>query len=332
MVRVGVNRTNLLDTLHQRFDAEGKLIGQNPNGSLDTFGGYPATFQHKNKAIVLTSPLPDLNYTSPERPPVTSVQTTIGFFDLQDFEKYQPKPTWEIYIDDQRVTSFPATAKADQRIAIRDGVTYIGVIPLPSTSLHRYHEVVITDQTGPDVNLQSGGRTKPALLIEQFLYQSNEPMPLETQASKAVDLSYGGFVIEMGDAAEHGDFASFQKHLRDAKVATRAEETAGVWHISHNSGADMMECGFRPDFAGRFRAPQPAEKCFPYRRVNGHWAYPAPGIDRDSPVSQQGTTGRLEKSGAVLTCEPGPSPSSRLAARASSRCSPWRSCGTRPAS
>lgn len=43
----------------------------------------------------------------------------------------------------------------------------------------------------------------------------------------------------------------------------------------------------------------------PVRRVNGQWPYLPAGIDRDTTWAQQGSTGRLEKNGAVLTCEPG---------------------------
>jgi hypothetical protein len=44
---------------------------------------------------------------------------------------------------------------------------------------------------------------------------------------------------------------------------------------------------------------------FVYRRVNGQWPYLAPGLERDTTLTQQGRTGRLEKNGAVLTNEPG---------------------------
>jgi hypothetical protein len=41
------------------------------------------------------------------------------------------------------------------------------------------------------------------------------------------------------------------------------------------------------------------------RKLNGQWPYLAPGIDRDTTWAQQGTTGRLEKNGAVLESEAG---------------------------
>jgi hypothetical protein len=46
-------------------------------------------------------------------------------------------------------------------------------------------------------------------------------------------------------------------------------------------------------------------KAIPYRRINGKDPYLPAGIDRDTTLVQQGTTGRLEKNGAVLEMDPG---------------------------
>lgn len=44
----------------------------------------------------------------------------------------------------------------------------------------------------------------------------------------------------------------------------------------------------------------PTDQCSPYRRVNGEWPYLPEGINRDTTATIQGTTGHLEKNGAVL--------------------------------
>ena len=41
------------------------------------------------------------------------------------------------------------------------------------------------------------------------------------------------------------------------------------------------------------------------REVNGKWPYLLPGQERDSTLTQQGTTGKLEKNGATVISEPG---------------------------
>jgi hypothetical protein len=72
----------------------------------------------------------------------------------------------------------------------------------------------------------------------------------------------------------------------------------------------LMEAGFTTDF------PEPEddhfpirpglqEKAIPWRRLNGEWPYLPAGLERDTTWSQQGTNGRLEKNGAVLTGDAG---------------------------
>ena len=51
--------------------------------------------------------------------------------------------------------------------------------------------------------------------------------------------------------------------------------------------------------------PGQQEKAIRMRRLNGQWPYLPAGLERDTTWAQQGTTGRLEKNGAVLTTEPG---------------------------
>jgi hypothetical protein len=278
MIRPGVNHTNFLQT-------------QN-NGIVGQFGGM-ATLQHKNKMIVLSSPWKKENYPSPSVAETKSLQTTIGLFN------FQKNPTWAIYLDGQRITTYPVKIKAGQRITIRDGVSYTGIIPLPSSDLGRSDEVVITDQTGPMVSMQGGGGAKPTLLIEQYNLKQDAPLAENADWTK-IDQAYGGFVIEVGDATEYKDFAAFQGHMNDAKLDTKWDEEKKQLNVSYTSNGDLMEAGFRPEYAGGG-----TDQLFPYRRVNGAWPYNAPGIDRDSTLTMQGATGKLEKNGAVLESEAG---------------------------
>ena len=80
--------------------------------------------------------------------------------------------------------------------------------------------------------------------------------------------------------------------------------------VVYRSGGDTMEAGFGTDFGQPAEQhyvinPGTQEKAIPYRRLNGQWPYLPPGLERDTGWSQQGTTGRLEKNGAVLTGEAG---------------------------
>ena len=279
LLRYTTNEPNFLNTYQS-----GLVFGQ---------GGLTATVQQKNKMIVCSSPSAKNNARE-----ISSLQTTIALF---NFEK---APSWELYVDGQPVTSYPAKVKAGQRITMKDGVSYLGLIPLPSTDLGRADEVVITDRTGAPVRCQDGGMVKPALYIHQYNLLSATPIKNESLDWKKVDQAYGGFVVELGDNSEYKDFAAFQQHMAATKLETQWDDEKKTLAVSFASDKDTLACTFRPEYS---MGPEdtPTDQCFPTRTVNGQWPYLPQGIVRDSPSTQQGTTGRLEKGGATLTSEYG---------------------------
>ncbi len=280
--RYGLNETNLLKT---------------SGGGMAMQGGSTATLQHKNKLLFLASPLPKLEHPAWKPPEeIRSLQLTLGILNFQ-----QP-PTWRLFVDDQPVMALPRSVKAGQRIVIHDGVSYVGIIPLPATDLGRSDEVLITE--GPEQEPEGGGKAKIALLIESFNRKQDAPLNPDQADWQAIDEAYNGFVIEVGDVSEYPSLADFSRHLRQAQLETRYEAETKTLHVTYKSGGDTLECGYRTDYGGDWNRSVPTDQCFPYRRVNGAWPYLPPGLDRDSTLAQQGTSGRLEKNGATLTCEP----------------------------
>ena len=250
--------------------------------------GMQATLQHKNKMVVVTSP-----YDLSSRAGVKSVQSTIALYNYE-----APKPTWEIFVDGRKVEALPFSCKQGQRITIRDGVTYLGFIPLPATDLGRTDEVVLAE--GAEQVAYGNYKVKAALAIHSYNLQRDAPLD-KSADWKAIDQAYGGFVVEFGDATEYADFAAFQRHMAEAKLETRWEAPQLTLHARYQSGKDTLELGCRTDFT----YDDQSNKCFAYRRVNGEWPYLPPGIDRDTDLSRMGTSGRIEKNGAALVCEPG---------------------------
>jgi len=247
-----------------------------------------AILHHKNKLVVVTSP-----YNMSKREGVKSLQSSIALYNFQT-----PQPSWEIYLDGQRVTQLPVKAKMTSRITIKHGVTYLGIIPRPATNLGRTDEVTIGEGVEQTYD---GHATKPALLINAYNLQRATPLPKDADWTP-IDRAYGGYVVEFGDVAEYHDFAAFQRHLADAKLDVRYDAETTVAQVKYTSGADTLEMGVKTDFAG---GDHLSTECFTYRRVNGLWPYLAKGIDRDSNLTLMGTTGKLEKNGAAITCEPG---------------------------
>ena len=87
-MRMGVNQTNWVS------DAP---------GWVQTYGNQ-AVLQQGPKALVVSSPWASLDVNRK----ITSLQSSIALYNYE-----LPAPTWEIYLDGQRVTALPARAKAN---------------------------------------------------------------------------------------------------------------------------------------------------------------------------------------------------------------------------
>lgn len=292
LARFGVNRTEFLDSIWHGEK------NRNPNGSVGQQGGFIASLQHKNKLLAFTSPYPKLRYSGDRRLPkdITSVQTSIALLDLQ------PKPTWEIYLDGQRVQDWPVRARFGQRFTIKDGVTFLGIIPLPgATDLGRDEQVVLSDE-GELTEMQGGGKLKTSLVLNVYNYRSDTPLDRDRAD---LDEAWGGFTLEITDASEFKDFAAFQQHIASAQVEAHWDAASKVVNANYHSGNDLLEAGFAPGYTGDWDKQIPTDQCFPYRRVNGAWPYLSKDVERDTTLAQFSRTGRIEKAGAVLTVEPG---------------------------
>jgi len=288
IIRPGINRTELLDSVWHGGNKP------NPSGVVGAQGSYMATLQHRNRMIVLASPFEKL-YSKQCRPipeEIYSLQTTIGLM------RFVEQPM-EIYVDDERVTSFPYRFPYGKRITIRDGVSYLAIIPVPAGSLERDIDVEIVDD-GVMSDMQGGGKAREALRINAYMMRRKTPLDLDNIDWTAIEHTYGGYVIEMGDNAEYESFDAFRRHIAETRLGTRWEGAENTLHVSYVSGGDTMECGFRTDYGEGMNDTAPTDQCFPYRRVNGEWPYLPKGINRETTATIQGTTGKLERNGAVL--------------------------------
>ncbi|HPD17120.1 MAG TPA: hypothetical protein PLE19_19425 [Planctomycetota bacterium] len=295
LLRYGLNTTRLVN------DAPGWIA---------TYGTQ-ATLQHKGKMIVVASPHPWLD----PKHNIKSLQSTLALYNYealgapvggasaprepQDAGQGRPahKLSWRIFADGEPITALPARLKAGQRITIQDGVSYIGIVPLPATDLGRTDEVVLSEG---DEQEFGRGKFRAALVIDNYNLKGDAPLAEKADFAK-VDRAWGGFVVEMTDATEFSGFRRFQSHIASAKLQTRDEPEQAIAHVKYASGKDTMELGVFTTY----KEDEPLDQLFAYRRVNGAWPYLPEGVERDTPVAQQATTGRLEKNGAVLACEKG---------------------------
>ena len=272
--------TSDLGTLDMRYTVNVPRWTNDGQGHLDALGDQ-TTLQDKNRMIVIWRPHTNIK-TDTWKNPVTSLQSSLGFFTIQD------SPTWQIFVDGQPVTTLPFTCKQGQKITLHDGVTYLGIIPLPATDLGRDAEVEFKEGVPQDMDLHFyGSMMKANLVINSYNYKGTQPL---TDPAKQAELAkaFGGFTIEFGDAKEWGDFATFQKHIADATVAVETSADAvPTFSVTYTTGKDVLKASSNN---GKLTE----------HTVNGVDIHPAAGIELDTPYAQQGI-GKVAKNGATLT-------------------------------
>jgi hypothetical protein len=302
-----------LGTLTVRYVANEPELAST-SGGIVAQAGLTLTFQSRNRAIIFAKPHTNREHLMAAvgaaagpagETGLKRLATVIGLWNFS-----QPR-TWTLYADGKRIESFPARLTLSQRILIHDGVSYLAILPLPASDLGRDVEVEIASGIAGKVE-QSDAMVAPALTVSIFNLRREQPATPRSLDFRAITTrTYGGLVLEMGDAQQHGSFEAFARHIRSAELKAEWNEGKRQLDVAYRSGGDILEAGFTTDFSqpsdlGHFPIePGAQERAIPYRRLNGTWPYLPAGLERDTGWAQQGTTGRLEKNGAVLFTERG---------------------------
>ncbi|MCL1857501.1 MAG: hypothetical protein FWF84_07695, partial [Kiritimatiellaeota bacterium] len=270
------------------FNAQTHFADDRGGGAIMRYGTYK-THQYKNKLIMLAKP--DMNvimeaakgrsdngidYPAEE---VKSVQCSVALFNFEE-----PSPTWEVFLNDQRIETLPLTAKFGEVITVKDGVSYIAIRPLDVGNVLscRNVDVMLTRgevETSATAGLNTAYRAE--LIVNAYMLKKDTPITegeIETLKN-----AYSGFVIEMGDEKEYGSFAAFQK----AMMATPCDVE------SIEGGIKVRYDTLAVDWSG-------ATNDDTMFTVNGTSPYPSREMWRDTSLSQVGKGARLEKNGAVI--------------------------------
>ena len=110
-------------------------------------------------------------------------------------------------VDGRRITELPHGCKAGHRIVIRDGVTYIGITPLPGSDLGRTEEVVLRE--GEQQDYLNSHKATAALVVLMV------PIALKTAAG----LGISPYALMMGIAmAASSSFTSPISHPANVLV------------------------------------------------------------------------------------------------------------------
>ena len=298
------DRLEDLGTLTVRYVVNNMDMSSTQGGVYPHPGGI-ATFQHRNRAIVFTKPRTEKERIV-ELAGKDGLKTLATVIALWNFRL---DPQWEIHVDGRKVAGLPFSIHAGQVLTIRDGVTYLGIIPLHATDLGRKDEVVVAPGTFGKSE-PNGALIRPALTITSYNLQREEPLAFDQADWPAIGTkAHGGFVIELGDDQEYASFKAFEDRMRSNALEETWSPEENLVQVRYRSGKDLLEAGYGTSYPQSSWAfgvdPGNQSKVFRFRRINGEWPYLPPGIDRDTTFAQQGTTGRLEKNGAILVTEPG---------------------------
>jgi hypothetical protein len=293
-----------LGTLTMRYHANTPDLATTGEGVYSA-AGLPLTFQSRNRAIVFTKPFNNTErFLRGVKGDLSVLATVVGLWNFND------TPDWELFVDGEKITSFPHRMRFNQRLLIRDGVTYLAILPLPTADLGRDAEIEIGPGGGGRGDF-STANIAPALIVSMFNMKRAKGTPVrDLDFAKLLNETYGGFVLEMGDAAQHGSFEKFAEHIGKCQLTAAWSARDKRLDVAYRSGDDLMEAGFGTDFGQPSEVhfainPGSQEAAIPYRRLNGQWPYLPPGLERDTTWAQQGTTGKLEKNGTTLLTEPG---------------------------
>ena len=295
-----------LGTLSIRYNINEPHMAETSGGTMPYTGGL-ASYQQDNRVIVASKPPHDPEQVAKlAGDGLRRLYTSIALWNFAD------PPGWDVYVDGDLVDDIPVSLEAGQAITVRDGNAYLGILPLPCTNLGRDHQVRIEAGTPePLGDRHKGVKIAPALMINSYNLDRDAAVnPSENMMEAITSETYGGFVVEMGDVEEYGSFEAFQEHIHACEIRREWDDDERMLHVAYRSGEDLMEMGFgvealQPDPPHYEQIPGKQDEAIPYRRFNGENPFPQKGVERDTTLTQQGTTGRLEKKGAVLKMDPG---------------------------
>ena len=243
--------------------------------------------QGKNRWLAVASPVGVSG-----REDVKSIQYSLGLFDIRE-----TGPTWEIYVAGKKVEQLPATAKQGEPIVIKDGVTYLGIIPLPATDLGRDAEVVI-EKGQPQKFDQYKADVGPAVVINSYIYKKNELFPKDGDREE-LRRAFAGYAVEFGDKKEFPSFEAFQKHIAQATVKVDLDEPTRELTATSTSGKDTLELKavIAPPAGADTKKLDEFEPKVTSTTWNGAPLFPSAHIMRDTPVTQMAWNW-VEKNGA----------------------------------
>lgn len=246
-----------------------------------------AQLQHENRMILVMRPSEQRHAAQYTPDGVHQFSSRVSIY------AYGPERPERLFIGDRAIESFPATASMGERIALDEGATFVGLVPIGATDLPIEAEVRIEYE-------------HPLLTLDAFALEVDQPLPNEDATWQALMDVTCGWLVEIADAADYASFADFRAHLAAMEVETAWSPETRTLSIDWTSGGEAMALDFRTALEReRDNRPWRWSEVITRALVGGESPWPREGVLFDSPLGQLVTTGRAEKAGATLDALPG---------------------------
>jgi len=154
-----------IGTLDMRMGYNQTQTANDGAGVISQQGHY-RTYQHGNRLIMLARP--NTGFMNQKKNEIKSIQCTAALFNFED-----PTLTWQIFVDDRKVESLPATAKFGQVITVHDGVGYLAIRPFPTDDLGRDSDITLEPGVAQEPAHHGNTRIQPALLVNAHLCKND---------------------------------------------------------------------------------------------------------------------------------------------------------------
>jgi hypothetical protein len=270
--------------LNMRYGANASRFQDTGDGTI-AHPGQNAAIQYRNKVVWVANPwnAGDLAAVTP----LSSLQASVGIFN------YQSPKTWEVYAGGSLVTTLPVTLNAADRVYIKDGATYVMIVPIPATDLG-YGRTAVMDIVAGAAETWNGATTQAALVLNNYSLKLAGPMSPTAADRAAFERCAAGFAVEVWDAADFADWAAFVAYADAAAMTSSYDGATNTLSFSYSSGPDTLAGSYAATSGsgGSRQIANPMVNGTPY----------APVADRDTPYAKQGWSGTvLAKGGATLT-------------------------------
>ena len=257
-----------LGTLTVRYAANDPDLA-NTHGGATREAGLPLTFQSRNRAIVFAKPHGNRErflrrVRQGQAGMISQLATVIGLWNFAE------KKDWEIFVGGQKVDVVPAPldrqpAHPDprRRQLPRDPADR------PDRSRPRCRD---RDRPGRQAARRRPTQRRDRAGAHHLDVQpaQAQPVPLGSLDLEAItSRTYGAFVLELGDAAQHGSFDAFVRHIDgntlDGDLARRTAPARGRLQERQRPDGGVVLQRLRPAERRRISRSIPASRRRPSR-------------------------------------------------------------------